>query len=173
MGQMFFLVESEYKVTSSDFKNNSNKSKQTTRWFKRNALIGLEENGGFMYGKLNQVRDGAMTTALVLDMLTSFSSTNNNKANSFSEIIASLKKLAQFKTKFKCPSKKIANKIVTKCLEHGSPKKIEKLDGAKIWIDDESWIMIRPSGTEPLVRMYGESTSQTLFDSTFSRFFCL
>jgi len=132
---------------------------------KRNAPIGLEENGGFMYGKLNQVRDGAMTTALVLDMLTSFSSTDNNTANSFSEIIASLKKLAQFKTKFKCPSKEAANKIVTKCLEHGSPKKIDKLDGAKIWIDDESWIMIRPSGTEPLVRMYGESTSRTLLDS--------
>ncbi len=131
---------------------------------KRNALIGLEENGGFMYGKLNQVRDGAMTTGLVLDMLTNFSLANK-ATNSFSEIIASLKKIAQFKTKFKCPSKEVANKIVTKCLEHGSPKKIEKVDGAKIWIDDESWIMIRPSGTEPLVRMYGESISQTLLDS--------
>ena len=131
---------------------------------KRNALIGLEENGGFMYGKLNQVRDGAMTTGLVLDMLTNFSSANKT-TNSFSEIIASLKKIAQFKTKFKCPSKEVANKIVTRCVEHGSPKKIEKLDGAKIWIDEESWIMIRPSGTEPLVRMYGESFSQTLLDS--------
>ena len=131
---------------------------------KRNALIGLEENGGFMYGKLNQVRDGAMTTGLVLDMLANFS-TINKSSNPFSEIIGSLKKIAQFKTKFKCSSKEVANKIVTKCLEHGSPKKIEKLDGAKIWIDDESWIMVRPSGTEPLVRMYGESISQTLLDS--------
>lgn len=131
---------------------------------KRNALIGLEENGGFMYGKLNQVRDGAMTTGLVLDMLANFSLANKS-TNLLSEIIASLKKIAQFKTKFKCPSKEVANKIVTKCLEHGSPKKIEKLDGAKIWIDDESWIMVRPSGTEPLVRMYGESISQTLLDS--------
>ena len=131
---------------------------------KRNALIGLEENGGFMYGKLNQVRDGAMTTGLVLDMLANFSLANKS-TNLFSELIASLKKIAQFKTKFKCPSKEVANKIVTKCLEHGSPKEIEKLDGAKIWIDDESWIMVRPSGTEPLVRMYGESISQTLLDS--------
>lgn len=132
---------------------------------KRNALIGLEENGGFMYGKLNQVRDGAMTTGLVLDMLTNFSLGNKSTNHLFSEIIASLKKIAQFKTKFKCPSKEVANKIVTKCLEHGSPKKIEKLDGAKMWIDDESWIMVRPSGTEPLIRMYGESISQTLLDS--------
>jgi phosphomannomutase/phosphoglucomutase len=131
---------------------------------KRNSLIGLEENGGFMYGKLNQVRDGAMTTVLVLDMLTNFTSTDKT-INSFSDIIGSLKKIAQFKTKFKCPSREIANKIVTKCSEHGSPKKIENLDGAKMWIDDESWIMIRPSGTEPLIRMYGESISQTLLDS--------
>ncbi|MGH9981996.1 MAG: phosphoglucosamine mutase [Nitrososphaeraceae archaeon] len=131
---------------------------------KRNALIGLEENGGFMYGKLNQVRDGAMTTGLILDMLVNFSLTNKS-TNQFSEIMASLRKIAQFKTKFKCPSKDVANKIVTKCIEHGSPKKIESLDGAKIWIDDESWIMVRPSGTEPLVRMYGESISQTLLDS--------
>ncbi|HEU5461317.1 MAG TPA: phosphoglucosamine mutase [Nitrososphaeraceae archaeon] len=131
---------------------------------KRKALIGLEENGGFMYGKLNQVRDGAMTTGLILDMLVNFSLTNKS-TNQFSEIMTSLKKIAQFKTKFKCPSKDVANKIVTKCIEHGSPKKIETLDGAKMWIDDESWIMVRPSGTEPLVRMYGESISQTLLDS--------
>jgi phosphomannomutase/phosphoglucomutase len=131
---------------------------------KRNSLIGLEENGGFMYGKLNQVRDGAMTTGLVLDMLTNFTSPGKT-TNSFSDIIASLKQIAQFKTKFKCPSREMANKIVTKCSEHGSPKKIENLDGAKMWIDDESWIMIRPSGTEPLIRMYGESISKTLLDS--------
>ena len=131
---------------------------------KRNSLIGLAENGGFMYGKLNQVRDGAMTTGLVLDMLTNFTSPDKT-TNSFSDIIGSLKQIAQFKTKFKCPSREIANKIVAKCSEHGSPKKIENLDGAKMWIDDESWIMIRPSGTEPLIRMYGESISKTLLDS--------
>ena len=38
---------------------------------KRKAIIGLEENGGFMYGVLNEVRDGALTTALILDMLAS------------------------------------------------------------------------------------------------------
>ena len=34
-----------------------------------NALIGFEENGGFMYGKHNQVRDGCMTLALMLELL--------------------------------------------------------------------------------------------------------
>jgi len=36
-----------------------------------NALLGFEENGGFMFGKHNHVRDGGMTLALVLDLLAS------------------------------------------------------------------------------------------------------
>lgn len=34
-------------------------------------------------------------------------------------------------------------------------------DGAKLFLDDESWILIRASGTEPLVRVYVETTGQT------------
>ena len=39
------------------------------KWFQLNALIGFEENGGFMFGKHNQVRDGAMTMVLAMDLL--------------------------------------------------------------------------------------------------------
>jgi phosphomannomutase/phosphoglucomutase len=129
---------------------------------RRKSFIGLEENGGFMYGKLNEVRDGAMTTALILEML---SLSDNNKEQTLSQIISSLPKIFQYKTKFRCPTKQIANDIVTICLEHGSPKKIETLDGAKIWIDEDTWIMVRPSGTEPFVRMYAESVDSSLLNS--------
>ena len=128
---------------------------------RRKSFIGLEDNGGFMYGKLNEVRDGAMTTALVLEML----SLSTKEEQILSHMISSLPKIFQYKTKFRCPTKQIANTIVTMCLEHGSPKKIETLDGAKIWIDEETWIMVRPSGTEPLVRMYAESVDSSLLNS--------
>ena len=39
------------------------------RMIVENALLGFEENGGFMFGKHNHVRDGAMTLALVLELL--------------------------------------------------------------------------------------------------------
>jgi phosphomannomutase / phosphoglucomutase len=132
---------------------------------RRKSFIGLEENGGFMYGKLNEVRDGAMTTALVLEMLSLSDNNNKNKEQTLSQIISSLPKIFQYKTKFRCPTKQIANDIVTTCLEHGSPKKIETLDGAKIWIDEDTWIMVRPSGTEPFVRMYAESVDSSLLNS--------
>jgi len=125
---------------------------------KRKCQIGLEENGGFMYGALNEVRDGVMATALVLDMLAASS-------KSFSQHIAELPKTYQHKSKFACSSREVVDNIVKACIEHGSPKKVETLDGAKIWIDEDTWIMVRPSGTEPLIRMYGESTDKSLLDS--------
>jgi phosphomannomutase/phosphoglucomutase len=123
----------------------------------RKSSIGLEENGGFMYGKLNEVRDGVMTTALVLEMLAS-------ERGTFSNLISTLPKMFQYKTKFRCDHDK-AKEVVEACMDHGTFRNVETLDGAKIWLDDETWLMVRPSGTEPLVRMYAESTDELLLDS--------
>ena len=125
---------------------------------KRKSLIGLEENGGFMYGKLNEVRDGIMTTALILDALAL-------TGQKLSGLLSSLPSTFQYKSKFSCPTKQIAEDVVGECLKHGNPKRVETLDGAKIWVDEETWIMVRPSGTEPLVRIYGESTDKLLLNS--------
>ena len=37
---------------------------------------------------------------------------------------------------------------------------IDRRDGIKISLDDDSWAMMRPSGTEPLVRIYAESNTK-------------
>jgi phosphomannomutase / phosphoglucomutase len=125
---------------------------------RRRSPLGLEENGGFMYGALNEVRDGVMATALVLDMLAA-------SGTKFSQHIAQLPQTFQHKSKFACPSREVVDRVVQACIDHGSPKKVETLDGAKIWIDEDTWLMVRPSGTEPLIRMYAESTDKSLLDS--------
>lgn len=125
---------------------------------KQNALIGMEENGGFMYGLLNQVRDGALTTALMLDLLAS-------EEKTLSELLSSLPLVYQYKSKFHCSDIRLIKKLIDKVKNHGSPMKIETLDGVKIWFDEESWLMLRPSGTEPLIRIYGESTDELLINS--------
>lgn len=125
---------------------------------KQGAIIGMEENGGFMYGVLNQVRDGALTTALMLDLLAS-------EEKGLSAILSSLPKVYQYKSKFECTEMGLIQKVIGSVKSHGSPMKIETLDGVKIWFDEESWLMLRPSGTEPLIRIYGESTDEQLINS--------
>ena len=108
---------------------------------KQGAIIGMEENGGFMYGVLNQVRDGALTTALMLDLMAS-------EEKSLSAILSSLPKVYQYKSKFECTEMGLIQKVVDSVKNHGSPMKIETLDGVKIWFDEDSWLMLRPSGTD-------------------------
>lgn len=122
----------------------------------RKSIIGLEENGGFMYGKMNEVRDGAMTTALMLDMLAS--SINNEP---LSKMLNRLPKTFQYKSKFECGTISTADKVIEMCLNHDNPQKTETIDGAKIWFDKDSWLLVRPSGTEPLLRIYAESFDES------------
>jgi phosphomannomutase / phosphoglucomutase len=99
-----------------------------------------------------------LTTALMLDLLAS-------KEKPLSELLSSLPLVYQYKSKFHCSDIELTQKLINKFKNHGSPKKVETLDGVKIWFDDESWIMLRPSGTEPLIRIYGESTDELLINS--------
>ena len=118
-----------------------------------NAPLGLEENGGFFYGPHIPVRDGAMTTALVLETLAV-------KQMSFSKAISMLKTFYQKKAKFECPNDK--KREVMQFLEAhaGKDVRIDRTDGLKIWTGSTSWILLRPSGTEPLIRVYAESDDE-------------
>ena len=40
----------------------------------------------------------------------------------------------------------------------------DRTDGLKLIFEDESWVLMRPSGTEPVVRFYAESSSQADVD---------
>ncbi|MDX1533683.1 MAG: phosphopentomutase/phosphoglucosamine mutase, partial [Nitrosopumilaceae archaeon] len=113
------------------------------------ALIGFEENGGFMYGKHNQVRDGAMTLALVLDLLAS-------TTKSISQKVDELPPSFTTKDKISC-SPEDAKKIISTFETQYS--NTDTTDGIKITYDEKNWVMIRPSGTEPIIRIYAEADS--------------
>ncbi|MEE9512102.1 MAG: phosphopentomutase/phosphoglucosamine mutase, partial [Nitrosopumilaceae archaeon] len=123
-----------------------------------NGLIGFEENGGFMYGPHNQVRDGAMTLALVLDLL-------SKSEKTLSELVGELPSSFTNKDKIKC-SKDEAQKIIL-ALKEENPD-ADTTDGIKIIFDTKNWLMVRPSGTEPIIRIYAEGDSQENLDKIMS-----
>ncbi|QLH10304.1 phosphoglucosamine mutase [Nitrosarchaeum sp. AC2] len=125
-----------------------------------NALIGFEENGGFMFGKHNQVRDGCMTLALMMDLLAKSEKT-------LSELISELP--PSFTTKDKIPCSQDDSKKLIKSLKEEFPNS-DITDGIKITIDSKNWVMIRPSGTEPIIRIYGEAESQQKLDTLMSKY---
>ena len=124
------------------------------------ALVGYEENGGFMFGNHNHVRDGAMTLALMLDLL-------SKSQLDLSRNIENLPPNFTTKTKIECSLEK--SKIVISELLKEFPDS-NTSDGIKIQVDKDNWVMIRPSGTEPIIRIYGESNSQQNLDSLISNF---
>ena len=125
-----------------------------------NALIGFEENGGFMFGPHNQVRDGAMTLALILDLL-------SKSQYTFAENINNLPQSFTTKRKIKCTEEE--SKLVIEHLSTEFPN-ADNTDGIKVVIDEKNWIMVRPSGTEPIIRIYAESDSQANLDVLISKY---
>ncbi len=117
------------------------------------ALIGLEENGGFMYARHIAVRDGAMTTALMLEALAS-------SDKRLDELNGMYKRFHQYKTKFqlKGDSSRVIEELSRDAMNRG--KRIEMIDGVKIWVEDDTWVMVRASGTEPIMRLYAESVDE-------------
>ncbi|MGI0047309.1 MAG: phosphoglucosamine mutase [Nitrosotalea sp.] len=124
------------------------------------ALIGFEENGGFMYGKHNQVRDGSMTMALVLDLLSQTNKTMSDELNSLPP---------SFTTKGKMECSKDDFKKILQSLKN-EPYKKDFTDGIKISLDKSSWVMVRLSGTEPIARVYAESNAEDNLDKIFNKY---
>lgn len=123
----------------------------------RSALVGLEENGGFMYSRHIPVRDGGMSSALMLEAMA-------RRSKRLSELVEELPRFYQYKTKFVCTKTQSA-RIAERLVSRDEGKKMERLDGVKIWVkNDTSWVMVRQSGTEPVLRLYAESDDKKHLD---------
>ncbi|MEM4703763.1 MAG: phosphoglucosamine mutase, partial [Candidatus Bathyarchaeia archaeon] len=114
-----------------------------------NAKLGGEENGGIFYGPHQAVRDGAMATALILDIMA-------ETGKKLSTLLAELPKYYIEKGKVECPES-LKEKVLEKLVRQTCDLNVNTIDGVKIWFEDKSSILIRPSGTEPIYRLYAEA----------------
>lgn len=119
---------------------------------KLKAKLGGEENGGIFYGPHQPVRDGAMTTALILEIMAE----NGRKLSS---LLEELPKYFIEKGKVECPEN-LKLKTLERLIEQVKGQNINTIDGVKVWFEDRSAILMRPSGTEPIYRLYAEAKSR-------------
>jgi phosphomannomutase/phosphoglucomutase len=114
-----------------------------------NAKLGGEENGGVFYGPHQAVRDGAMTTALILNIMA-------ETGNRLTELIGEKPQYFIEKGKVSCPEDK-KGEVLKRLLEQVKGLNLTRIDGVKIRFEDKSAILVRPSGTEPIYRLYAEA----------------
>jgi phosphomannomutase/phosphoglucomutase len=112
------------------------------------AILGGEENGGIFYAPHQPVRDGTMATVLVLNAIL-------ENQMPFSKLMARLPNFFMAKEKRKCPDEK-KNEVMRRIRQRLGDRVTSTIDGVRVDIKDRGWFLVRPSGTEPLVRIYVE-----------------
>lgn len=116
------------------------------------AKLGGEENGGIFFAPHIPVRDGAMATALVAEIVA-------KTGKRLSELLRKLPRYHIVKDKVQCPDA-FKSTILEGVRDLAKGERTDTIDGVKIWFRDRSWILIRPSGTEPIFRLFAEATTQ-------------
>lgn len=114
--------------------------------------FGGEENGGVMYGPHHPVRDGSMTMALILNIMA-------ERDRPLSKLVAELPTYAQAKDKVRCPNE-LKQRVLEALRAKVAAPRVDTMDGLKLVFGDGSWILVRPSGTEPIFRLYAEADTQ-------------
>jgi phosphomannomutase/phosphoglucomutase len=103
-----------------------------------------------------------MATALMLEVM----ATTGEK---LSTLIERLPQYFNIKDKVPCPSR-IKSRVLRQVEKEARGVRVETTDGLKIWHEDKSWILIRPSGTEPVYRLFAEARSRDEVERLSSRY---
>ncbi len=115
------------------------------------AVFGGEENGGMIFPEHQFCRDGAMTLAMVLEIVA-------RADQRLSQLLAGLPAYSLHKTSVRYQSGD-RDAILARMKSIASGQRVEDIDGLKIHYDD-GWVLVRPSGTEPIFRIYAEAKSE-------------
>jgi phosphomannomutase len=133
---------------------------------KEDVLIGGEESGGISFKGHIPEGDGPLMGLLLVEILASAGA-------SLYEMVEDLQKevgpvvYERTDLRLKAP---VAKEKMTEKLIHDAPQSIggervlevSTLDGVKYILADDSWLLIRPSGTEPVLRVYAEGRSEEM-----------
>jgi phosphomannomutase len=116
-----------------------------------NIVIGGEGNGGVIYPALHPGRDALVGIAMVLQMLA-------EQKTTLKDIVAGYPPVAMVKDKFSQDTPFEADKV-RELLSGLGEGDIDDRDGVR-WSGEAGWVHVRPSNTEPIIRVIAEAPSE-------------
>lgn len=124
------------------------------------VLVGGEESGGIAVKGHIPERDGIWMGLIIWEFMAKSGKTLDQLIDEVYEIVGSFK----FERSDLHITEELKQTIIAHC-KNGTYqsfgkytiKELQTIDGFKYFFDDERWVMIRPSGTEPVLRVYAEA----------------
>jgi len=116
-----------------------------------NAIIGGEGNGGIIYPELHYGRDALVGIALFLTHLAKSKKTVSQLRDSYPKYTIS-------KNKIELTPEIDVDDVLQRMADKYANEEVDQTDGVKIYIGQE-WVHLRKSNTEPIIRIYAESSS--------------
>ncbi|ADN36620.1 phosphoglucomutase/phosphomannomutase alpha/beta/alpha domain I [Methanolacinia petrolearia DSM 11571] len=120
-----------------------------------NVVFGGEGNGGLIFPGHQHCRDGGMTAAAMASLI-------STEGRPLSELRKDLPKLVMLKDKIFSDNH---TEILNKATKSFSGEEIDLTDGVRINRKDGRWALLRPSGTEPFMRLYVEAPEKDAAES--------
>lgn len=140
-----------HKYGSKCFRSKIGEGYVVDKILEHDAIIGGEGNGGMIYPTINTVRDSFTSLSLILELLA-------ERKKTITECINELPKYFMKKDKF--PVMSDLETLYAKLKDKFPETIINKEDGIRFDWPDRSWVHVRPSNTEPIVRVFGESKDE-------------
>jgi len=133
----------------------------------RDILIGGEESGGVGFRDHLPERDGLLSALFVLEAMVASGARLDDLLRSLEAEAGP----AVYRRRDYSLHPDLGRRLVAR-LDAAPPARLgarrvvrqEALDGRKYWLDDGAWVLIRPSGTEPLLRIYVEAPAAAEVD---------
>lgn len=125
-----------------------------TRMMEVDAAVGGEGNGGVILPDLNLTRDAPLAATLVLGLLAS-------RGRTVGELLGGWPSYRMVKRKADRPGDPLEALYRRLETDMGAGAAVDREDGLRLsWRTDREWIHVRPSGTEPILRIYAEAPDE-------------
>jgi alpha-D-glucose phosphate-specific phosphoglucomutase len=130
----------------------------------KDVMIGGEESGGFGFKGHIPEKDGIFTCIKVAEVR---AKTGKRLSHLLHELYSEYGSHASGRVEVSCPEhlkqvtmERLSSQIPDKIMNM-KVSKVNRMDGVKLILEDGAWLLVRPSGTEPILRIYAESTDDT------------